>query len=175
MSTFSRIQMTDVDSRPDICFPSPPLADWTDITFPTVCFDINRVCLKPAWPIMQQVATVYTPWPISFFWMLWNIYFHILIMHTINWPANASIHFVQSMCCLEQNIPSGIRDEMPCCLLGVFASPAAVELAAFFCSASLIASSLVSGQDSAKGSIWRGEGSEETRKKAAAETVHEAH
>lgn len=74
-------------------------------------------------------------------------------MYAINWTANASIHFVQSMSCLEQNIPSGIRDEMPCCLFGVFASPAAVELAAFFCSTSIIASSLVSGQDSTKGGV----------------------
>lgn len=164
MSTFSRIQMTDVDSRPDICFPSPPLADWTDITFPSICFDINRVCLKPALPIMQQVPTVYRPRPHSFLWMLWNIYFHILIMYAITWPAKASIYFVQSMCCLEQNIltttsisPFRNRDETPRCLFGVFASPAAVELAAFLCSASLIASSVVSGQDSAKGGVWRGE------------------
>lgn len=79
-------------------------------------------------------------------------------MYAITWPA--SIHFVQSMCCLEQNIltatsvsPSGIRDEMPRCLFGVFASTAAVQLAAFFCSTSLIASSVVSRQDSAKGGV----------------------
>lgn len=95
-STFSRIQMTDVDSRPDICFPSPPLADWTDITFPTVSFHINRVCLKQALPIMQQIPTVYTSWPNSFLWMLWNIYFHSLIMCTITWFA----HILHSQCLL---------------------------------------------------------------------------
>lgn len=35
MSAFSRIRMTDVDSGPDICFPSASLADWTDIAFPS--------------------------------------------------------------------------------------------------------------------------------------------
>lgn len=81
-------------------------------------------------------------------------------MYAITWPAKASIYSVQSMCCLEQNIltttsisPSGISDEMPRCLFGVFVSPAVVELAVFFWSASLIASSVVSGQDSAKGGV----------------------
>lgn len=46
-----------------------------------------------------------------------------------------------------------VRLELEMRCLVVFTSPAVVELAVFFCSASLIASSVVSGQERAKGVV----------------------
>lgn len=116
MSAFSRIQMTDVDSGPDGCFPSAPLADWTDISFPTT---LLRHHLKPALPHSATWRLQHTLHSLIYFFECRDILI-FTFSSCAPWLGPQSHPYVLHHSCFvatkpspaTSSIPSGIRDEI---------------------------------------------------------------